>query len=186
MRAKDSPRLRQIIKLDKHLHPIQPRFHETGSAANPKAHRLSAGLSFMKKCSYCGKEYPDETLACEIDGNPLQDFAPLPPQINVAHGDTHRKQLTRIAPLRAGVVLGVLYGVMALIFVPFLFVAFLFGSKSGSASAFGGGMVFTIFLPIIYGVMGFICGVIAAAVYNAVTKFTGGLEFEVRNVPPTA
>jgi len=26
----------------------------------------------MKKCSYCGKEYPDDASVCEIDGYPLQ------------------------------------------------------------------------------------------------------------------
>jgi hypothetical protein len=26
----------------------------------------------MKHCTYCGKEYPDEAEACQIDGEPLQ------------------------------------------------------------------------------------------------------------------
>ncbi len=30
----------------------------------------------MKKCPYCGKEYPDEALACAIDGEPLPDNTP--------------------------------------------------------------------------------------------------------------
>ena len=34
----------------------------------------------MKKCTYCGKEYSDEKLVCEIDGSPLVDFVP-PPKI---------------------------------------------------------------------------------------------------------
>lgn len=25
----------------------------------------------MKKCSYCGKEYPDDTVVCAVDQNPL-------------------------------------------------------------------------------------------------------------------
>jgi hypothetical protein len=25
----------------------------------------------MKKCKYCGKEYPDEATVCELDANPL-------------------------------------------------------------------------------------------------------------------
>jgi hypothetical protein len=25
----------------------------------------------MKKCTYCGKEYPDEATVCEFDANPL-------------------------------------------------------------------------------------------------------------------
>jgi hypothetical protein len=30
----------------------------------------------MKKCTYCGKEYPDETLVCEIDQSPLRPVEP--------------------------------------------------------------------------------------------------------------
>lgn len=31
----------------------------------------------MKKCSYCGKEYPDEATSCVIDGGQLETFIPL-------------------------------------------------------------------------------------------------------------
>ena len=34
----------------------------------------------MKKCSYCGKEFPDTATVCDIDGRPLVDpNAPEPP-----------------------------------------------------------------------------------------------------------
>ncbi len=33
----------------------------------------------MKKCTYCGKEYPDETAVCDIDGQPLQSPGTEPP-----------------------------------------------------------------------------------------------------------
>jgi len=32
----------------------------------------------MKKCTYCGKEYGDETSICAIDGEPLTKFPPEP------------------------------------------------------------------------------------------------------------
>ena len=32
----------------------------------------------MKKCSYCGKEYPEEALVCAIDHEPLQSDSPMP------------------------------------------------------------------------------------------------------------
>jgi len=32
----------------------------------------------MKQCTYCGKEYPDETVACEIDGQPVRTIVPSP------------------------------------------------------------------------------------------------------------
>jgi hypothetical protein len=42
--------------------------------------------------------------------------------------------------------------------------------------------VFVIFLPIIYAVLGFIGGVIAAFIYNLVAKWTGGVEFTTEGV----
>jgi hypothetical protein len=96
-----------------------------------------------------------------------------------------KKQLTYIAPLRAGIVLGVLYGLLGLVFVPFFLLAAVFGSKaSGAGSAFFG--IFGLFFPVFYAVAGFIGGIIAAAIYNLVAKWTGGLEFEVQDVPPVA
>jgi len=36
-----------------------------------------------------------------------------------------------------------------------------------------------LFMPVIYGVMGFIFGVIGAALYNLVANWIGGIEVEV-------
>ena len=33
----------------------------------------------MKKCPWCGKEYPDEVSVCAIDQNPLESCDPEPP-----------------------------------------------------------------------------------------------------------
>ena len=95
-----------------------------------------------------------------------------------------KKQLTHIAPLRAGIVLGVLYGILSLIAVPFFLIVAIIGSKSGSQAPAVFGIGFAIMLPVIYAIVGFIGGIIAAAIYNLVAKWTGGLEFEVRDVPP--
>ncbi|MGA2240815.1 MAG: hypothetical protein ABSH11_02100 [Verrucomicrobiota bacterium] len=40
----------------------------------------------MKKCTYCGKEYPDEASECVIDGQPLASF---PPEPELTDGDLH-------------------------------------------------------------------------------------------------
>jgi hypothetical protein len=96
-----------------------------------------------------------------------------------------KKQLTYIAPLRAGIVLAVLYGILGLIFVPFFLLAAIFGSRAGAPVAFGGAFL-AIFFPVLYAIAGFVGGIIAAALYNLVAKWTGGLEFEVRDVAPAA
>jgi uncharacterized oligopeptide transporter (OPT) family protein len=88
--------------------------------------------------------------------------------------------------LRAGIVLGVLYGILSLIIVPFVLLAALLGSKTGvpSPAIFGVGLA--ILLPVLYAAAGFIGGVIGAALYNVVAKWTGGFEFEVRDLAPAA
>ena len=94
-----------------------------------------------------------------------------------------KKQLKHISPLKAGIVLGILYGLVGLIFAPFFLLAALFGNKTGAPPAVFG-VFFAIFIPVFYAVGGFIGGIIASAIYNLVAKWTGGLEFEVQDVPP--
>jgi hypothetical protein len=98
-----------------------------------------------------------------------------------------KKRLSRIAPLKTGVVLGVLYALLSLLMVPVFMLA---GAGAMKAAQQNGaqvpfGFIFGIgalFLPVLYGVAGFIFGVIAAAVYNLVAKWTGGLEIVLDEV----
>jgi hypothetical protein len=94
-----------------------------------------------------------------------------------------KKRLTNVNPLKLGITLGVIYGVMSLIIAVPMFLIF---SLVGATSATGGGGqalpavfsgVFVMFLPVIYAVVGFIGGAIAGFIYNLVAKWTGGLEF---------
>jgi len=94
------------------------------------------------------------------------------------------KRLQHIAPLQLGIVLATLYGVLSLIFVPFALLASVLGAKSqNNFGFFAGGVVFIIFVPFLYAALGFIGGVIAAAVYNLIAKWSGGIEFTLADVP---
>ena len=95
-----------------------------------------------------------------------------------------KKQLTYVTPTQAGIVLGALYGFIALIIAPFALLVALFGN--GDDASHFGRVLFSIFLPVLYAVVGFISGIIVAALYNLIVKWTGGIEFEVRDVPPVA
>lgn len=100
------------------------------------------------------------------------------------------RRLKRIAPLQAGKVLGILYALFGLIIVPFFLLfglvsAFAQPSESnGAVGAIAGGMMMAMGLlaPVMYGVMGFVFGVISAALYNLIARWVGGIEFEVEDV----
>jgi hypothetical protein len=93
-----------------------------------------------------------------------------------------KRTLKRIAPLSAGKVLTLLYGAMGLLFMPlFLLLSVITSrlphSQGGLPLVFGIG--FALAAPVIYAVMGFLIGVIGAAIYNLVAKLVGGIEVEV-------
>ena len=92
-----------------------------------------------------------------------------------------KKRLTRITPIRNGIVLCVLYGFLGLIALPFCLVAIL---ASGRASL--PEVILVILLPAFYAVTGFVAGLITAALYNVIAKWTGVIEFEVHDVQAVA
>lgn len=98
--------------------------------------------------------------------------------------------ISRIGVLSCGKVMGALYGLMGLLFGAFFALisllgvgAAMAGSESGDAPAFLGaifGVGAIVLFPLCYGVLGFIGGLITAAIYNLVSGIVGGLELEAR------
>lgn len=71
-------------------------------------------------------------------------------------------------------VVGALYALMGLVFVPIVLIASMISpDKSGV------GPGFALALPVIYGVLGFIFTAIGCAIYNFVARFVGGIEVEL-------
>ncbi len=103
------------------------------------------------------------------------------------------RRIKRVAPLQAGKMLGVLYACMGLIFLPIFALAGLAGAfaqqtqqaqnTGGPPAALIAAMMFGfgIFMPVFYGVFGFIFGVISAAIYNLIARWIGGIEVEVES-----
>jgi len=98
------------------------------------------------------------------------------------------QQIRRIAPLSLGRIQGSVYVVIGLIIGAVFSVLSLVGMGIAASQGqshmpafisllFGVGAV--IILPIFYGLMGFIAGVIIAAVYNLVARTVGGIEIEL-------
>ncbi len=99
---------------------------------------------------------------------------------------SRKKRLTRIAPIQCGVILGALYAFFGLLFGIFIT---LFGAASAAVGAAEGnnaaglmagfGALAIVLIPLMYGVIGFISGVVCALLYNFIVKFVGGLVVEV-------
>ena len=92
---------------------------------------------------------------------------------------THR--IRRIAPLSAAKIAAVLYGVIGLIFVPFIMIISRFSPGEGTTPWSNMGMGFAIVLPLLYAAFGFVGTLIATALYNAVAGWVGGIEVEVES-----
>lgn len=100
--------------------------------------------------------------------------------------------LKSIGVLSCGKVLGVLYAAIGLLVGVVIALISLSGAvipqqangPNPVALFVGFGFAAIIVLPIMYGIMGFIGGIICAAIYNLVAAVVGGLELEFE--PPAS
>jgi hypothetical protein len=95
-----------------------------------------------------------------------------------------KRTLKRISVLQAGKISAILYAFLAVLIIPFFLLATIAGRAAAAAGGHSSmpfaalGVGFAIFLPIIYGVIGFIAGVVTSALYNLIAGWVGGLELE--------
>ena len=91
-------------------------------------------------------------------------------------------EVRRVEPLRAANVAGVVYAIltaaMVIVVLPFflLLSAFL---PAGEKAAPGAIVVVLLLYPILGAVMGWISGLLTAAIYNVVVRWTGGLQLDM-------
>ena len=96
--------------------------------------------------------------------------------------------LRKVGVLSCGKVLGLLYAVLGVLIGAVVSVVSIVGAAIGSAGgespgAFLGvlfGVAAIVAMPLLYGGMGFIVGLISSALYNVVADFVGGLEVELQ------
>lgn len=91
-----------------------------------------------------------------------------------------------VGVLSVAKIMGLIYGCMGLIFAPFILLMGLMGSALGQhnsplAGIFGVG--FAVLMPVFYGVIGFIAGLIGALLYNLLARWVGGFELELEQRP---
>ena len=96
--------------------------------------------------------------------------------------------LKKIGVLSCGKILGVLYALLGFLIGAIVSLVSMVGAAIGrggsdSPEAFVGllfGVAAIAVMPLVYGGMGFIGGLITAALYNVVAGFAGGLEVELQ------
>jgi hypothetical protein len=96
------------------------------------------------------------------------------------------QRIKSVGVLSCAKMLGVLYGCMGLLLLPFALIAGLASMATQQAnSAIGGAAIlaFGILAPVIYGGMGFVFGAIGAWIYNLIAKRLGGIEIQLEPVP---
>jgi hypothetical protein len=92
------------------------------------------------------------------------------------------RTLKRIAPLKAGIMLAIVYGILSLVFIPFFLMMTAVASRLPPTQRVGMlalGAGFAVFLPVLYAVFGFLGGVVSAFIYNVAAKWVGGMEFDI-------
>ena len=92
-----------------------------------------------------------------------------------------KKRIKRIAPLQLGKMLAVLYGIMGLLFLPFMLIMAFVSSQAPAEQRVGMmavGVGFALLAPVMYAAMGFVIGALGALIYNLVAKWIGGIEVE--------
>jgi len=94
--------------------------------------------------------------------------------------------LRSVGVLSCGKVSGLLYALLGLLAGAVVALISLFGAalvpeSERSSGMFGAlfGVGAIIFLPIVYGVIGFFSGVIGGALYNLIARFAGGIELDL-------
>ena len=95
--------------------------------------------------------------------------------------------LKKVGPLSCAKLSGALYGVMGLMFGAIVSLISLLGiglGQMGNQAAggvpsliFGVGAV--VFIPVLYGALGFVLGLITAGLYNWIARGIGGLQVEL-------
>ena len=87
-------------------------------------------------------------------------------------------EIRRFSVGQSAMVLGVLYVLIGIIFLPIFFIA----ASVAPAEKASFGVGFALALPLIYGVAGFISGAVGAFLYNIVAGWVGGIHVELQNV----
>ena len=96
--------------------------------------------------------------------------------------------LKRVGVLSVGKILGAIYAVLGLLIGGIVSIISVLGASFGGGNqalpGVLGGVAAIVLIPLFYGVIGFLAGVIGAALYNVAAGLIGGIELEFENPTP--
>lgn len=87
-------------------------------------------------------------------------------------------RIQRFSPLQAAKLMGLMYTILGLVFMPFFLLAAMFG---GEAAGFS--LMFGLAAPIFYGLIGLVMGAVGSVIYNLLAGWVGGFEIDLAPVP---
>ncbi len=97
------------------------------------------------------------------------------------------QELKKVDPLSAGKICGIMYTIMGVVIgliyaLYFAGMGLLVTSMSGTEGTLMIiiGVVCIVAVPIIYGIIGFLSGLIGAAIYNLLARKIGGIKLEIK------
>lgn len=93
-------------------------------------------------------------------------------------------EVLKIDVISLGKILGAIYGIFGLIAGLFITLISLVGAAALGGNAGTLGVIFgigaIIFLPLFYGIMGFVVGALMAVIYNFVAQKFGGIKMDLK------
>ncbi|HVO61509.1 MAG TPA: hypothetical protein VMT53_11275 [Terriglobales bacterium] len=93
-----------------------------------------------------------------------------------------------IGVLSCAKIFAIIHFAIGLIFVPFFLLMAMVGAfagpKAGNAFSAAVAIVMAVFMPFLYGFLGFVMGALGAWLYNLASSWLGGIELELQ--PPAA
>lgn len=98
-----------------------------------------------------------------------------------------KHRLLQIPPIRFGVVLGLINGLIGLLVAPIILLAGGVIAASEAPKLLGIPWLFVgagaLFMPLIHAVGGFLVGILLAMAYNFAARWTGGIELVLEEKP---
>jgi len=83
-----------------------------------------------------------------------------------------KKRITGLAVMQTGKMLAALYGFLSIVILPFMLIGIIANPRNFPM----------LFMLLLYPIMGFIGGIIMAALYNLSAKWIGGFEISVESI----